>query len=190
MKRISVRPAALSAAALLALLATPTPGPRSNPAAGLSGSIAYAAPTAKAIGEPSEAAKKDFLKLLDTIKQKIAAAMDKEKAAKAAVTTLQKYATDHAGDPIADSARLTSAQLQLQLGQPDQAIIALRKLAATAKDKQAGYMAHMMLAQALIQTNKPEEAEKLLNEIVTKNEDPDLTAAAKQSLVALAIRPG
>src|SRR5579862_8116133 len=113
MKRISVRPAALSAAALLALLATPGPG--FGPAAGLTGSVAYAAPTAKATGEPSEAAKKDFLKLLDGIKQQITTAPDKEKAARAAVTTLLKYGTDHAGDPIADSAHLTAAQLQLQL---------------------------------------------------------------------------
>src|ERR1700693_275951 len=135
MKRISVRPAALSAAALLALLATPTPRPGFGPGAGLTGSVAYAAPSVKATGEPSEAAKKDFLKLLDGIKQKIAAAPDKEKAAKAAVTTLQKYGTEHAGDPIADSAHLTAAQLQLQLGQQEQAITALRQLSATAKDK-------------------------------------------------------
>jgi peroxiredoxin len=209
MKRISIRLVAVSSLSLLQILGVAATRPAATlPATGWSSSIAYAAaakPPAKKAGDatnssrpavspkpgtPSEDAKLAFAKLIGDIKQKIADAPDKEKAAREGLATLQKYAADHAREPISDTARLTAGHLQYQLGQTTEALAAIRQVAEHPIDKQAGYAAQLSLAQILMVTGKYDESEKILKSIIAKNEDPDLTAAAKAGLAMMAIRPG
>jgi peroxiredoxin len=147
-------------------------------------------PPAAKTGTPSEAAKQAFLKLVADIKQRIADAPNKEKAAKEALATLQKYAAAHAREPIADTVRLTAAHLQFQMGQTEEALTAMRQIAANPMDKQTGWAAQLSMAQLLMQMGRVDDGEKILNGIVTKNEDPELVEAAKAGLAMMAIRPG
>jgi peroxiredoxin len=211
MKTIFPRPGALATAALLGLVALATSGPTRDSRTGAlnaSGPAAFAAASqkpapkktppaaagkpapAKTVGTPSEADKKAFMKVVDDIKQKIAAAPNKEKAARDGLARLQKYARDNASKPISDSASLTAAHLQYQLGDKEPALAAIRKIAEKPMDRQVGWAAQLSLAQLLAQDEKFEEAEKLLNDIVTRKEDEQLVEAAKGALAMLSIRPG
>jgi peroxiredoxin len=141
-------------------------------------------------GTPSEADKQAFMKVVADIKQKIAESPNKEKAAKEGLVKLQKYAADHAREPISDTVKLTAAHLQFQMGQTEEALAAMRQIAANPLDKQTGWAAQLSMAQVLMQTGKVDEAEKILQGIVAKNEDAELVETAKQGLAMMAVRPG
>jgi peroxiredoxin len=200
MKRTPLRLGASSTLAMFHLLSVTALGsagavahaaPSKPPAKNGTKAPAAAKPAPAPKGEgPSEAAKQALMKVVESVKQQIATAPNKEKAAKDGLATLQKYARDHAREPIGDTAKLTAAHLQFQLGQTEEALAVFRQVAAAPVDRQAGWAAQMSLAQMLAQTGKYEEAEKLLNGIVAKNEDANLTEAAKAGLAAVAVRPG
>jgi len=195
-----VRLGAVRSLALLQLIGTAALGvpgtahaaaKTANPPAKKTESPAQAPPpAAPKNGTPSEAAKQAFLKLVADIKQKIAESPNKEKAAKEALATLQKYANDHAREPIVDTVRLTAAHLQFQMGQTEEALAAMRQISANPIDKQTGWAAQLSMAQLLMQMGRTDEGEKILKSIIAKNEDMDLVQAAQQGLAMLAIRPG
>lgn len=82
--------------------------------------------------------------------------------------TLDLLASDYAGTPYLDQARLAVARAHMERNSPDEALDVLRAIMSSGKDKQLRRVAELRVAQILLYQNKYDEALSVLGE----NRDP------------------